>query len=61
MARGRTVFVIAHRLSAVRHCDRIVVMEKGLVVEQGRHESLLAAGGRYAQLWRCQEAGDVDV
>ena len=60
MARGRTVFVIAHRLSAVRPCDRIVVMEKGLVVEQGSHESLLAAGGRYAQLWRCQEAGDVD-
>ncbi|MDR3440668.1 type I secretion system permease/ATPase [Telmatospirillum sp.] len=61
MCRGRTVFIIAHRLSAVRHCDRIVVLEKGQLVEQGRHDALLAQNGRYAQLWRCQEAGDVDA
>jgi len=61
MCRGRTVFVIAHRLSAVRHCNRIVVMEKGAIVEQGSHAELLAAAGRYAHLWQCQEAGDVDA
>ena len=54
MTRGRTVFVIAHRLSAVRACDRIVVLEKGEIVEQGSHDALLSAGGRYAQLWKCQ-------
>jgi subfamily B ATP-binding cassette protein HlyB/CyaB len=59
IARGRTVFIIAHRLSAVRHCDRIVVLEKGKIVEQGSHDSLRASNGRYAQLWHCQEAGDV--
>jgi len=59
MCRGRTVFVIAHRLSAVRHCTRIVVMEKGEIVEQGSHHQLLATGRRYARLWQCQEAGDV--
>ncbi len=59
ITRGRTVFVIAHRLSAVRHCDRIVVLERGEVVEQGAPDALLKAGGRYAQLWHCQEAGDV--
>jgi ATP-binding cassette subfamily B protein len=46
--------VIAHRLSTVRHADRIVVMEQGKIVESGRHESLLAAGGAYANLWRVQ-------
>ncbi len=59
MSRGRTVFIIAHRLSAVRHCDRIVVVERGHLIEQGSHDALLAQDGRYAQLWRCQEAGDV--
>jgi ATP-binding cassette, subfamily B, bacterial HlyB/CyaB len=59
MSRGRTVFVIAHRLSAVRHCDRIIVMEKGALVEEGGHDHLLAHNGRYAQLWHCQEAGHV--
>ncbi len=54
MTRGRTVLVIAHRLSAVRDCDRIVVLEKGGIVEQGSHDALMAANGRYAQLWRCQ-------
>ena len=59
MARGRTVITIAHRLSAVRHCDRIVVLEKGAIVEEGKHDMLLAYNGRYAQLWRAQEAGHV--
>jgi ATP-binding cassette subfamily B protein len=50
----RTTLVIAHRLSTVRHADRIVVMEQGRIVESGRHDSLLAAGGAYANLWRVQ-------
>ena len=51
---GRTSFVIAHRLSTVRHADQILVMERGRIVERGTHDSLLASGGLYASL--CQEA-----
>ncbi|MGY1739286.1 MULTISPECIES: ABC transporter ATP-binding protein [unclassified Blastococcus] len=51
---GRTAIVIAHRLSTVRGADRILVLEAGRVVERGRHAELLAAGGRYAQLYRTQ-------
>ncbi|MTJ81306.1 MAG: type I secretion system permease/ATPase [Telmatospirillum sp.] len=54
MCEGRTVLIIAHRLSAVRDCDRIVVLEKGTIVEDGCHHALLTKGGRYAALWRCQ-------
>ncbi len=50
----RTTLVIAHRLSTVRHADRIVVMEQGNIVETGRHDDLLAARGAYANLWRVQ-------
>lgn len=50
-AQGRTVMVIAHRLDTVMHADRILVVEGGAVVEQGRHAQLLAQGGRYARLW----------
>ena len=50
----RTTLVIAHRLSTVRHADRIVVMEQGRIVESGRHEQLIAADGAYANLWRVQ-------
>ena len=57
ICRGRTVFIIAHRLSTVRHCDRIVVMDKGMIVEEGGHEELLVKGGRYSRLWLSQEAG----
>ncbi|MBF0147127.1 MAG: type I secretion system permease/ATPase [Magnetococcales bacterium] len=51
---GRTVFIIAHRLSTVRHAHRIVVMERGLIVEDGNHEALLRQNGRYAHLYRLQ-------
>lgn len=50
ICRERTVFIIAHRLSTVRHCDRIVVVDKGRVVESGDHEQLIEANGYYAKL-----------
>ena len=50
----RTTLVIAHRLSTVRHADRIVVLEQGQIVESGRHEQLISADGAYANLWRVQ-------
>ncbi|WP_153099067.1 type I secretion system permease/ATPase [Paraburkholderia hayleyella] len=57
ITQGRTVLVIAHRLSAVRHADRIIVMERGRLIEEGPHERLLAAGGTYARLCSLQTGG----
>jgi ATP-binding cassette, subfamily B, bacterial len=55
---GRTSLVIAHRLSTIRDADRILVVDEGRIVESGAHEELLARGGRYADLYRTQFAGD---
>ena len=54
---GRTSLVIAHRLSTVRDADQILVLRDGRIVERGRHEELLAAGGLYAELYRTQFRG----
>ncbi len=56
LTRGRTSFVIAHRLSTIRNSDLILVMRDGAIVEQGNHESLLKAGGFYAELYNSQFA-----
>jgi subfamily B ATP-binding cassette protein HlyB/CyaB len=54
ICKNRTVFIIAHRLSAVRGCDRIIVMDNGRIIEQGNHKQLLDKNGYYAQLNRYQ-------
>jgi ATP-binding cassette subfamily B protein len=54
LMKGRTSFVIAHRLSTIRDADIILVMKDGDIVEQGKHEDLLAADGFYASLYRSQ-------
>ena len=56
MAQGRTVIIIAHRLSAIRQAGRIITIEAGMITEEGSHDSLLKAGGRYAQLYAKQTA-----
>jgi ATP-binding cassette subfamily B protein len=54
VTRGATALLISHRFSSVRHADHIVVLAGGRVIEQGSHDALLAAEGRYAELFRLQ-------
>ncbi len=61
LMRGKTVIAIAHRLSTIAAMDRLVVMDKGHIVEQGNHAELLAQGGLYAQLWERQSGGFIGV
>ena len=56
MGQGRSVITIAHRLSTIADADQIIVLEAGRIVEQGRHEALLARQGRYARMWESQSA-----
>lgn len=57
LMQGKTVIAIAHRLSTIAAMDRLLVMDKGQVVEQGTHKELVALGGIYAQLWNHQTGG----
>lgn len=61
MGEGRTVITIAHRLSTIADADQIIVLEKGEIVERGRHEELLAQRGRYAAMWARQSAEEEDA
>jgi len=59
LMKGRTSFVIAHRLSTIRNADKILVMRRGSIVEQGTHEELMAANGFYATLYNSQYVGGI--
>jgi ATP-binding cassette, subfamily B, multidrug efflux pump len=58
---GKTVIAIAHRLSTIARLDRLVVLDRGHIVEQGSHEELLRLGGHYAALWKRQSGGFIDA
>lgn len=61
LMQGKTVIAIAHRLSTIAAMDRLVVLDKGRIIEQGTHADLLALGGHYARLWERQSGGFLDV
>ena len=61
LMEGKTVIAIAHRLSTIARMDRLVILDKGRIVEQGTHADLLAAGGHYASLWQRQSGGFIDA
>jgi ATP-binding cassette, subfamily B, multidrug efflux pump len=57
LMRGRTVLAIAHRLSTIARMDRLVVIDRGSIIETGTHADLLSLGGHYADLWERQSGG----
>src|SRR5206468_10159295 len=58
---GKSVIAIAHRLSTIARMDRLIVLERGHIVEQGSHEELLRHGGHYAAVWQRQSGGFLDA
>jgi len=60
LAKNRTTLIIAHRLSTIVHADQILVMDHGQIVERGTHPELLAAKGRYSEMWQMQERATLD-
>ena len=60
LAKNRTTLIVAHRLSTIVHADQILVMDHGQIVERGTHIELLAANGRYAEMWQMQERSTLD-
>lgn len=61
MMLGKTVVAIAHRLSTIAQMDRIIVLDKGQIVEQGAHEELISKTGLYATLWHHQSGGFISA
>ena len=61
LMEGKTVIAIAHRLSTLTEMDRLIVLDKGRIVEEGSHAELVATGGIYADLWNRQFGGFIDV
>ena len=55
--QGKTVIAIAHRLSTIAHLDRLIVMDRGKIIEDGTHADLLSKDGLYARLWSMQSGG----
>jgi ATP-binding cassette, subfamily B, multidrug efflux pump len=58
---GKTVLAIMHRLSTIARMDRLIVLDRGRIVEQGSHAELLRLNGHYAALWQRQSGGFIDV
>lgn len=61
LATGRTSVFVAHRLSTVQRCDKIIVMSGGVIAEQGTHEELMAARRIYYDMWEVQKAADAEA
>ena len=57
LLKNRTSIIIAHRLSTIMHADKVVVMEKGKIVQMGKHKDLIKVGGTYKKLWNLQKGG----